>query len=96
MKIILNKCYGGFDVSPAGHKLYAKKKGFELYPYILASDPGFEYNVERYYYKKIKWEETDHNLVHYSKKILEIKYLKKSLKQNLFFGLMKNIELTQL
>ena len=33
MKIILNKCFGGFDVSPQGYELYAKKKGFELYKY---------------------------------------------------------------
>ena len=33
MKIILNKCFGGFDVSPQGYELYAKKKGLELYKY---------------------------------------------------------------
>lgn len=85
MKIILNKCYGGFDVSPAGHKLYAKKKGFELYPYILASDPGFEYNVESYYYKKIKWEEANHILVHYSKKDFGNKISKKEFKTEFIF-----------
>lgn len=36
MKIILNKCYGGFDVSKEAYMLYAKKKGLELYQY--ASD----------------------------------------------------------
>ena len=34
MKIILNKCYGGFGISPMAYKLYAEKKGIELYPYI--------------------------------------------------------------
>ena len=33
MKIILNKCYGGFDVSDEAYRLYAKKKGLELYKY---------------------------------------------------------------
>ena len=33
MKIILNKCFGGFDVSPQGYELYAKKKGLELFKY---------------------------------------------------------------
>lgn len=33
MKIILNKCFGGFDVSDEAYKLYAKKKGLELYEY---------------------------------------------------------------
>ena len=70
MKIILNKCYGGFDVSPAGYQLYAKKKGFELYPYIITSDPEFKYDVDKYYYKKIKWEETRYGSVHYLKKDL--------------------------
>ena len=33
MKVILNKCYGGFDVSDAAYELYAKKKGITLYEY---------------------------------------------------------------
>ena len=32
-KVILNKCYGGFDVSIETYKLYAKKKGLNLYFY---------------------------------------------------------------
>ena len=33
MKIILNKCFGGFDVSPRGYELYARRKGLDLYMY---------------------------------------------------------------
>ena len=33
MKIILNKCYGGFDVSDKAYELYAEKKGISLYRY---------------------------------------------------------------
>ena len=33
MKIILNKWYGGFDVSKEAYMLYAKKKGLTLYLY---------------------------------------------------------------
>ena len=33
MKLILNKCYGGFGISPEGYALYAKKKGLPLYAY---------------------------------------------------------------
>lgn len=33
MKIILNKCYGGFGVSNIAYELYANKKGLKLYPY---------------------------------------------------------------
>ena len=33
MKIILNKCYGGFSVSDEAYELYAKKKGLTLYRY---------------------------------------------------------------
>lgn len=32
-KVILNKCYGGFDVSKEAYMLYAKKKGLTLYIY---------------------------------------------------------------
>ncbi len=33
MKIILNKCYGGFGVSDKAYELYAEKKGISLYRY---------------------------------------------------------------
>lgn len=33
MKVILNKCYGGFGVSKEAYELYAKKKGVTLYWY---------------------------------------------------------------
>ena len=35
MKVILNKCYGGFDVSQEAYELYAKKKGIEIFAYKL-------------------------------------------------------------
>lgn len=35
MKVILNKCYGGFDVSREAYELYAKKKGIEIFTYKL-------------------------------------------------------------
>ncbi len=34
-KIILNKCYGGFELSRKAYELYAKKKGLELYTYAM-------------------------------------------------------------
>jgi hypothetical protein len=34
MKVILNKCYGGFDVSDECYGLYAKKKGVKLFRYV--------------------------------------------------------------
>jgi hypothetical protein len=33
MKVILNKCYGGFGVSQEAYELYAKKKGIEIFFY---------------------------------------------------------------
>jgi hypothetical protein len=42
MKIILNKCYGGFGISLDGYLLYAKKKGIELDVYhngVLINNP---------------------------------------------------------
>lgn len=32
MKIVINKCFGGFGISPAGMMCYAKHKGITLYP----------------------------------------------------------------
>lgn len=34
-KIILNKCYGGFELSRKAYELYVKKKGLELYTYTM-------------------------------------------------------------
>lgn len=44
-KIILNKCFGGFDVSEEAYRLYAKKKGLELYKYTHC-----DYNVNKLRY----------------------------------------------
>lgn len=53
-KIILNKDYGGFDVSPRGYKLYAEKLGRELFYYL-----GKIVNEDRIdiVYKKVSFEE---------------------------------------
>lgn len=53
MKIILNKCFGGFDVSLKGYELYAKKKGFELFKYKDNLD------FRNHQYIKIKNEEKE-------------------------------------
>lgn len=37
MKVILNKCYGGFDVSDEAYELYAKKAEIRLYKYSDSS-----------------------------------------------------------
>ena len=43
-KIILNKCYGGFELSKKAYELYAKKKGLELYTYTQNFENGkFKY-----------------------------------------------------
>lgn len=34
-KVILNKCYGGFDVSKKAYELYARKKGLNLFCYEM-------------------------------------------------------------
>lgn len=40
MKVLLNKCYGGFGVSSQGYLLYAKKKGLPLCAYKHNPDTG--------------------------------------------------------
>lgn len=45
-KVILNKCYGGFQVSDKAYQLYAKKKGLELFKYDM------EFRDKRFFYKK--------------------------------------------
>ena len=35
MKVILNKCYGGFGLSDAAYQAYAKKRGLQLFTYDI-------------------------------------------------------------
>jgi hypothetical protein len=46
-KVILNKCFGGFDVSKEAYMLYAKKKGLTLYLYES------EFVNRKFIYKKV-------------------------------------------
>ena len=41
MKIILNKCFGGFGLSTEAYKLYAEKIGIEIYEYYQDYQKGF-------------------------------------------------------
>lgn len=45
-KVILNKDFGGFDISKKGYELYAKKKGLDLYMYET------EFKGKNCFYKK--------------------------------------------
>ena len=42
-KVILNKCFGGFGVSPEGYQLYAKKKGLVHYAYKVNNNLLYDY-----------------------------------------------------
>ena len=57
MKVILNKCYGGFDVSDKGYQLYAKKKNISLYLY--------KNNYSKGYYEKISGVTSDSLFITY-------------------------------
>lgn len=46
--IILNKSYGGFDVSIEGYKLYAQKRGLKLYYYRHVGEEEDAFIYKRY------------------------------------------------
>lgn len=52
-KIILNKDYGGFGLSYAAYKLYAKKKGIDLFVYERAGAKDGYYDYHDFVYKKV-------------------------------------------
>lgn len=52
-KIILNKGYGGFDVSTRAYKTYAERIGKELFYYI----GNYEYEEHHIVYKKVSYED---------------------------------------
>ena len=62
MKIVINKCWGGFGVSAAGIKRYSEVSGIELYPFTMDDNDVCT---------PITWEETllvkPYN-IHYSTK----------------------------
>lgn len=39
MKVVINRCFGGFGLSDVGYKYYAKLKGLTLYP---ETDPKYK------------------------------------------------------
>lgn len=51
MKIIINKCFGGFSLSPLAYEEYAKRKGVQIYWYSI------DYSGEIETYKKVSFEE---------------------------------------
>lgn len=61
MKVILNKRYGGFDVSDDAYELYAKKAGIRLYKY------GDTYNGLRCL-EKCGVNDREHYISYYFKK----------------------------
>ena len=47
MKVILNKCFGGFRPSREAYELYVKKKGQKLFAYELAPDLTYRRTSEK-------------------------------------------------
>lgn len=79
MKVILNKCFGGFGISPACYKLYAEKKGLTLYPYIRQGD----------FYKRLNWENADDDRIGYIDYLTTdrdvINYYDETVNKNFFY-----------
>jgi len=67
MKIVINRCWGGFGLSLEGVKLYAKFSGFKIYPFVEKRDKDGNLDWKHFEpYKKGK----DSFLIHYSKEPL--------------------------
>jgi hypothetical protein len=47
MKLVINKCYGGFSLSHEGVMLYAKLSGIKLFPYVRNRTSG-SYIIDAY------------------------------------------------
>ncbi len=56
-KVAYNACYGGFGLSEEAHKLYAKKKGVELYVVEVNSFLKHYATVPKDQYNKMSREE---------------------------------------
>ena len=97
MKVILNKCYGGFGVSFEAYKLYAEKKGIELYPYM--EDNSNYISKGETIYHKTDWSEPDwsdirlNRIAHYFTKDLGETILENKNNKSEFNKLYKNYSL---
>ena len=74
MKVILNKCYGGFRPSVLAYNEHAKRNGIELfwyhsvgvYDYELTDEPGFfDHPITKYLGKRIKADDIDWDYVYH-------------------------------
>ena len=78
MKIILNKCFGGFELSTEAYKLYGKKIGKEIYEYYQDLEKGFDYFIKgseglcTFYFTKDFGEEIKLNDEEYDKYCLNL------------------------
>lgn len=66
MKVIINKCYGGFGLSHQAEMEYAKRKGIKLYPFIEKRDN--EGNLDFHHFRPYKKGKAF--LIHYATKPL--------------------------
>lgn len=51
-EVVINSCFGGFGLSPDAVKMYAKLKGFNIYPYVT------DYKSKDFK-KTIRWNDGD-------------------------------------
>jgi len=48
MKVVINDCFGGFGLSPAGLKAWAKRKGRECYFFEYGKDKNGAMDIHKY------------------------------------------------
>lgn len=63
MKIVINKCFGGFGLSPLAEKEYLKLKGKKAYFYVEDRDQ-VDYYKKRDYVKLKDIESKDHFIIY--------------------------------
>jgi len=69
MKIVVNRCYGGFGLSHEACLHYAKLAGFKLYPFIESWDTK-GHLIPHTFVPYTGKEKTRFGIIHYSKKPL--------------------------
>ncbi len=69
--MVINKCYGGFGLSPFGVKKFSELEGIDIYPFTIDESENSKLNFQES--KQISWKEIFNNpkkyfLIHYSTK----------------------------
>lgn len=91
MKVVINACYGGFDLSHKAVMRYAEIKGIELYGYVNSRKKDGHIDFDKHVAVD-KGDNSDHWCVHYRTKKLASPNDRKGMNENQCYWSHRDLE----